>query len=186
MLMKEFMSIYRGYGQMLGAIAVIAGIATFGMMWLVDANVLSRKLLNKPVMGSVEISQALLVFCIMLGMPYAQVSGAHLRVTMIIGHAPRRISEVLFSLSALVGCIVFAFLAYSGYLFALRSWNVGEEVWGATIRFPLWPVKGVIPIGAGLLSLQFLLDAIRVLVFRQVMPKDDIANTLTEGYTCND
>ena len=110
--MKEFMSIYRGYGQMLGAIAVIAGIATFGMMWLVDANVLSRKLLNQPVMGSVEISQALLVFCIMLGMPYAQVSGAHLRVTMIIGHAPRRISEVLFSLSALVGCIVFAFLAF--------------------------------------------------------------------------
>lgn len=172
--MQHFMRVYRAYGRILGLFAVIAGVSAFAIMWLVDANVLGRKLLNQPVLGSVEISQALLVICIMLGMPYAQVNGVHLRVTLIIGHAPRRLGEVLYGLAALAGCAVFALLAWSSYGFALRAWNVGEEVWGASVRFPLWPVKAMIPLGAGLLSLQFLLDALRVLVFRAVLDTDDI------------
>jgi TRAP-type C4-dicarboxylate transport system permease small subunit len=172
--MQRFMQFYTAYGRLLGFIAVIAGISAFAIMWLVDANVLGRKIFNQPVMGSVEISQALLVICIMLGMPYAQSNGVHLRVTLIIGYAPRRIGEVLYGLAALAGCAVFAVLTWSGYSFALRAWNVGEEVWGASVRFPLWPVKAMIPLGAGLLSLQFMLDAVRVLVFRAVREQDDI------------
>lgn len=173
--MQRFMRIYRACGKLLGLFAVVAGIGAFTIMWLVDANVLGRKIFNQPVMGSVEISQALLVVCVMLGMPFAQASGAHLRVTLIVGHVPRRFGEILFGLAALAGCAVFAVLAWSSYGFALRAWNVGEEVWGASVRFPLWPVKAVIPLGAALLSLQFLLDAVRVLVFRVVLVQDDIA-----------
>ena len=172
--MPRFMRIYRAYGKLLGVFAVVAGISAFAIMWLVDANVLGRKVFNQPVLGSVEISQALLVICIMLGLPYAQSNGVHLRVTLIVGHAPRRIGEILYGLAALTGCAVFAVLAYSGYSFALRAWTVGEEVWGASVRFPLWPVKAMIPLGAGLLSLQFLLDAVRVLIFRAVRYEDEI------------
>ncbi len=177
--MQRFMQIYRAYGTLLGFFAVIAGISAFAIMWLVDANVLGRKIFNQPVLGSVEISQALLVICIMLGMPYAQANGVHLRVTLIVGHAPRRLAEVLFGLAALAGCAVFAVLAWSGYTFTLRAWNVGEEVWGASVRFPLWPVKAMIPLGAGLLSLQFLLDFVRVVIFRAVREQDDIAGEPT-------
>jgi TRAP-type C4-dicarboxylate transport system permease small subunit len=180
--MQRFMQIYHAYGKVLGFFAVVAGISAFAIMWLVDANVLGRKIFNQPFMGSVEISQALLVTCIMLGMPYAQAKGVHLRVTLIVGHAPRRVGEVLYGLAALGGCAVFAVLAYSSYSFALRAWNVGEEVWGASVRFPLWPVKAMIPLGAGLLSLQFLLDAVRVLVFRAVLDADEIVGgPSTEG-----
>lgn len=182
--MQRFMRIYRAYGKILGGFAVVAGISAFAIMWLVDANVLGRKLFNQPVLGSVEISQALLVISIMLGLPYAQSNGVHLRVTLIVGHAPRRIGEILYGLAALAGCAVFAVLAYSGHSFALRAWTVGEEVWGASVRFPLWPVKAMIPLGAGLLSLQFLLDAVRVLVFRAVREEDEIVGgPSAEGVT---
>jgi TRAP-type C4-dicarboxylate transport system permease small subunit len=184
--MQRFMRFYRGYGRVLGWFGVVAGVSAFAIMWLVDANVLGRKLWNQPVMGSVEVSQALLVVCIMLGLPYAQASGAHLRVTLIVAHMPRRMGEVLYGLACLAGCAVIALLTLSGYHFALRAWNVGEEVWGASVRFPLWPVKAMMPLGAGLLSLQFLLDAIRVIVFRAVLARDDIAGEHTVEATAHD
>jgi TRAP-type C4-dicarboxylate transport system permease small subunit len=172
--MRQFMRFYTTYGKFVGLFAAVAGISAFAIMWLVDANVIGRKMLNQPLLGSVEISQALLVVCIMLGMPYAQFNGTHLRVTLFIGLLPRRVGEVLFGLAAMAGCAVFALLAWSSYGFALRAWNVGEEVWGASVRFPLWPVKAMIPLGAALLSVQFLLDAVRVLVFRVVRDTDEI------------
>ena len=173
--MNVFLRLYDLYGRLVGYLATIAGISTFCMMWLVDANVLGRKIFNQPVISSVEISQALLVACVFLAMPFAQARGAHLRVTLITGLAPRRLGEMLFGISALAGCALFGVLTYSSYHFALRAWIIGEEVWGASLRFPLWPVKGIIPLGAALLSGQFLLDALRVLLFRQILSSDEIA-----------
>jgi len=175
--MTGFMRVYTGYGKLLHWLAVVAGVATFAMMWLVDVNVIGRKLFNAPLLGSVEISQSLLVFSIMLGLPHAQAVGAHLRVTLVVGRVPRRLGEVLFGLAMLAGAALFTLMAYSTYGFAMRAYDVGEEVWGAAFRFHLWPVKAALPIGAALLALQFLLDAIRVLVFRAVEYKDDIASS---------
>lgn len=175
--MEIFLRIYRIYGRLVSMMAVIAGTATFAMMWLVDANVLSRKFFNMPVMGSVEISQALLVFCIMLGLAYAQATGAHLRVTVLTERFSYGMNTALFTIAMICGFVLFATLARSSFGFAVRSYNIGEQVWGASVRFPLWPVKAAIPFGAALLSIQFLLDAIRVGVFGHVAEHDDISSS---------
>lgn len=173
--MPTFMAIYRVYGQILAAFATFAGLCAFLLMWLVDANVIGRKVFNVPLMGSVEIAQALLVYCILLGIPFAQAQGSHLRVTILVGRLPRRVQMALHVFAMLAGAAVFALMAYSSSFFALRSWQVGEEVWGAAFRFPLYPVKAALPVGAALVSLQFVLDAIRVGVFGQSLPHDEIS-----------
>lgn len=171
------MAIYRVYGQILAAFATFAGLCVFLLMWLVDANVIGRKVFNVSLMGSVEIAQALLVYCILLGIPFAQTQGAHLRVTILVGRLPRRVQLVLYVLAMLAGAAVFSLLAYSSSFFAMRSWQVGEEVWGAVFRFPLYPVKAALPVGAALVAVQFLLDAIRVGVFGHSLPHDEISGT---------
>ena len=172
--MNTFLRFYSKYCLLLGKLAVIAGLATFAMVLLVNANVFGRKFLNFPVMGSVEISQALLTISVMLGLPIAQVNGVHLRVTVISGFFPFQIRRLFFAFAALAGCMIFGLLAWTSMFEALRSWNVGEQVWGAAVRFPLWPVRGVLCIAAALLSLQFLLDAIRVGWFGQIETRDEI------------
>ncbi len=172
--MHGFMRLYTLYGRLLAGVAVLAGFATFAMMWLVDVNVIGRKLLNMPVMGSVEISQALLVFCVLLGLPHAQATGAHLRVTVLVRHFPRSLRKALYVLASLAGATIFALLAWSSWGFMMRAYNVGEQVWGAAVRFPLWPVKAMIPLGATLLAVQFVLDALRVGWLDQVEPRDEI------------
>jgi TRAP-type C4-dicarboxylate transport system permease small subunit len=172
--MQTFMGLYRLFRHVLSFMALLAGLATFAMMWLVDANVIGRRLFNAPILGTVEMAQALLVFSVMLGLPFAQANGAHLRVTIVVERLPLRVREVLFALGMLAGCALFALLAYASFGFALRSYQIGEAVWGAALRFPLWPVKGAITLGAALISIQFLLDAIRVGLFRRRLEHDDI------------
>jgi len=179
--MRVFMTIYRGYGRVLSGVATLAGICAFALMWLVDANVIARKVFNAPILGSVEIAQALLVWCILLGIPYAQTRGAHLRVTILTGRLPRQVQMGLHVLAMLAGAVVFLLLAHASLNFALRSWRIGDEVWGAAFRFPLWPVKAALPLGATLIAVQFLLDAARIGLFRHCLPHDEITGTDSAG-----
>lgn len=56
----------------------------------------------------------------------------------------------------------------------LRAYEVGETSWGL-IRIPLWPSKGAIALGAALLALQYLLDAIKVGVLGLDEAEDEMA-----------
>lgn len=178
--MHLFSTVYRTYGNLVSAAATIAGIAIFALMWINDANVVMRYFLNAPVMGAVEISQALLVLGIMLGMAFTQASGGHVRVTLLTRLLPPRGGEIAYALAALIGFFVFCAVTYSTFGYALRSYQVNEYAWGATLRFPLYPVKAAACLGALLLAIQFLLDAIRVGVFGLTEKRDDLAGRARE------
>ena len=64
--MSRFERFYRAYGSLLRAMGFISSIATFAMMLLVVCNVGSRYLLNKPITGTLEITESLLVVVIFL------------------------------------------------------------------------------------------------------------------------
>jgi TRAP-type mannitol/chloroaromatic compound transport system, small permease component len=169
-----FMKLYTAYGRFLGVVGALAGIATFALMWLVDVNVITRRGLNAPVPGSVEISQALLVVTVTLGLAYAQSRGAHLRVTIFAGRQQQSLQRWLYVAAMIIGFAFFTVLTYAMYKFAQRAFNVNEYAWGAGIRFPLYPVKALACAGTFLLALQFLLDALRVGVFNVTYAHDSI------------
>ena len=54
--------------------------------------------------------------------------------------------------------------AYATFTFFQRSYNINEYAWG-TVRIPIYPAKGAVSLGMLLLSIQFMLDVIRVGVF---------------------
>ena len=180
-----FMRVYDAYGRFLGVVAMIAGTSAFALMWLVDVNVITRRAFNAPVPGSVEFSQALLVLIIMLGLAYAQSHGAHLRVTILVDHLSLPARRWLYVLATLTGFLFFSVLTLSMYNFALRSFSVNEYAWGAGIRFPLYPVKAAACVGALFLTIQFLLDALRVGLFGQVRGHDGIDRTAMIGEADN-
>jgi TRAP-type C4-dicarboxylate transport system permease small subunit len=169
-----FMKFYDAYGRFLGVVGVIAGLATFTLMWLVDISVITRWFFNAPIPGSVEISQALLVLTITLGLAYAQSQGAHLRVTILVDRLPRRVRIWSYAVAALIGFGFFAVLTLSTFNFAMRSFNVNEYAWGAGVRFPLYPVKAAACVGILFLAIQFLLDAIRVGIVGVIKAHDGV------------
>ncbi|MGE0230680.1 MAG: TRAP transporter small permease subunit [Flavobacteriaceae bacterium] len=180
-LRTGFTRFYEIFGLIVSAAATIAGAALFVIMWLIDANVFGRKILNSPVPSSIEVTEALMAVAIMLSLAYTQRTGEHLRVTLLTRRLGFAWQRSLYVFAALAGCLLFAAFSYALFEFALRSIRVGEYVWGAYFRFPIYPVKVLMCIGTIFLSIQFLLDAIRVGIVGEINLKDD----LTDGTNLN-
>lgn len=170
-----FTRVYQFYGRLLVVIAVVAGFAMFAMMWLVGLNSLTRKVFNAPIVGTVEITEALMTFAVMLPMAYTQFKRSHIRVTLLVSRLPPAVAHVLYAMTLLIGCLFFAWATWATFGFALRSYQIHEQAWG-TIRFPIWPAKGAVAFGAALLSIQLLLDFLRVSVFHIIDEADEVSH----------
>ena len=157
---KRFERLYRGYGRFLNWLGVASGLITFGIMWLIVANALMRKLFNQPIQGTYEITESCLVLLVFLSIAYTQCRRGHIRVTLVTRHLPLAFQHKLYIAVLFIACLFFAWCSYAAWGYAVRSYNLNEQEWGL-IRFPLWPIKSTIFVGVLLLSLQYLLDAIR-------------------------
>ncbi|MEL0023133.1 MAG: TRAP transporter small permease subunit, partial [Alphaproteobacteria bacterium] len=67
-------------GRLLKALAAFSGVALFVIMCLVSYAVFRRYVMNDPVLGDAEIVQMGMSIVVMMAMPYATASGAHIRV----------------------------------------------------------------------------------------------------------
>ncbi|MGH6727812.1 MAG: TRAP transporter small permease subunit [Pseudolabrys sp.] len=157
--MVAFQRLYRGYGHVLRAMGFIAAVATFVMMALVVANIVGRYLFNKPLDGTLEFTESLLVLIIFLSVALTQYNGGHIRVTLLTRRMPKTWAHALNIFCMLAGAAFFSWCAYAAWRFALQSWSFKEQEWG-TVVFPLYPVKFVVFIGLLMLAIQFGLDAI--------------------------
>ena len=157
--MSAFQRLYRGYGRLLRGFGLISSVATFVMMLLVVANVIGRYLFNKPVTGTLEFTESLLVLIIFCSVALTQYDGGHIRVNLLTRRLPKRAARAMTVISMLCGCAFFTWCAYAAWIFAAQAYSFNEQEWGEVV-FPLWPMKFVVFFGIALLAIQFLLDAI--------------------------
>ncbi|MEX2615781.1 MAG: TRAP transporter small permease [Alphaproteobacteria bacterium] len=166
----SFERLYQAYGKVVTFFAVLAGMVTFATMWLIDANVLMRKFFNTPVQGSFELTEAGLVLIVFLSLAYTQYKRGHIRVTLLTRHLPIAVQHRLYIIVLFVGALFFAWCSYAAYTNAIRSYGMNEQEWGV-IQLPIWPLKSAIVLGTALISVQYLLDAIRhCFVTRGLLP----------------
>jgi TRAP-type C4-dicarboxylate transport system permease small subunit len=157
--MSAFQRLYRAYGLLLRGLGLIAAIATFVMMVLVVANVSGRYLLNRPLTGTLEFTESLLVIIIFLSVALTQYDGGHIRVNLLTRRLPPRWRRGLTVLSMMCGAAFFTWCAWAEWVYAAQSYSFDEHEWGEVV-FPLWPMKFVVFFGITLLAIQFLLDAV--------------------------
>jgi TRAP-type C4-dicarboxylate transport system permease small subunit len=147
-------------------LALVAGVLIAGLMLLTTFDVLKRKLIGSGAGGTVEYTQVLLVLTVYAGMMSAEVTGSHIRTSVLTERlSPVRAAALraigLVGVSALVlwACIETAQGAWDS--FSIREFSYG------LVRVPVWPARVAIPIGlAGLLGavVYRAFDAVRVLV----------------------
>lgn len=157
---RTFLIVHRIYARILLSAAVIAGIATFAIMWVIDANAFLRKLLNWPLPAALEITQSLLVVSIMLPFAYTLLRREHVNTVFFTSKLGPGARRWLFLFWSVIGFLLFAAVTWGTFRYALRSYRMNEQIWGATIQFAVWPSKMAISLGTLLLTIQFLLDAI--------------------------
>ena len=159
--MQAMLRIRAAYGKLLEACGWFAGCLTFAVMILGVTNVGGRYLLNAPVKGALEVTEAALPLMIFLSLALTQYHGGHIRVSMVTDRLPEMLQRMLFVLSLFAGAVIFAWATWAGWLSAEKSFSIGEMQHGS-LRFPLWPIRFAVAVGMALLTIQFLIDMICV------------------------
>ena len=118
------LGVRRVYGKFLYFASVVAGVITFVMMWLIDANALSRKIFNTPVPAGVELTQSFLTVAIMLPFGYVLLRREHVNTVFLTSHFPKQVDRWLQFFWMVAGFLLFAAVTYGTFGFAMRAYAV--------------------------------------------------------------
>lgn len=147
------------YGKILDAVtkivAVIAGILILMPALMVFYEVVMRGLFNAPTEWSIELS----VYCVLiagfLGMSVTCAAGKHIHVDIVVGSLSPRTRcfiEVFTTCVGIFFCAVFVMESFDMAILSLEMDNTSPS----TLRTPMWIPQMALPIGMGLLLLQFV------------------------------
>ena len=139
-----------------------AGVGLLCMAFLGVADIIGTQFLRRPVPGTVELTRALMVFCIMLGLAQAEAEGKHIRVEVAIDLLPVRWRRYFNVLAPLSMAILFAAIAWGGWDM-LRQSIANREYAEGLIKIPFWPARLALAVGATMMVLQSLANVRKVL-----------------------
>lgn len=137
-------------------IYALTGIVVFG--------VVSRYLFNKPTIWVHDASTMLYGAYFMLGAAYTLRHKGHVSIDIIslrLSPRARAVLEVVFYLIFFFPFFLMLFV--EGWKEAGHSWAIGERLFSGW-KFPLYPLKTVIPVAVLLLLLQGLAESLRSLI----------------------
>ena len=166
----------RGGGQRVSAVARVVEhlvlVITRAFAWLflillvaILVNVALRYVFDRPLTLLSELQWHLYATTAMVGLSYALVTDAHVRVDLLSARflpVLRKSVETVSLVLLLVPLCVF--LIINGWDFAATSWKLGESSalpGGLPFR---WIVKGTIPAGGGFLLVAALTRCVRIWV----------------------
>jgi TRAP-type C4-dicarboxylate transport system permease small subunit len=143
----------------------IAGASLFGMMALTFADVLGRKLLDRSIPGSLEVTELLMFGVIFAGLPLTSLKGEHVVFDLLdrlLPDAPRRLLSTVSNLTSS------ALLVGAGWLVvvrALRTHDQGDTTAQLQIALAPWQIAA-----GAMIALAAVMHL--VLAFRDVADAD--------------
>jgi TRAP-type C4-dicarboxylate transport system permease small subunit len=122
-------------------------------MLITAGDVMSRDIFNRPIPGTVELSQYMLAVFILLGLAYAQQVKAHVGVSIITSRLPRHGQLILSIIATLVCLFVSGILVWQGWMTGIEERTVSDM-----LRVPQFPFRLIVAFAAFLMCLELILD----------------------------
>jgi TRAP-type mannitol/chloroaromatic compound transport system permease small subunit len=122
-----------------------------------------RYFVRFPIAGVIELNEALIVAVIFLCLSWTQIRKEHVFVELFVKKLPPRRREIVTVIGLILALFVVAALTYQSILAAYEAWEIGDFRQGA-VRFPLWPGKATIALGAATLCFQLISEILQGIV----------------------
>ena len=133
-------------------IPIVGYIGSFviaAVMFLTVADVFGRRFLNKPVTGTYEISEMLLVIVIFSAVAYCQFLKGHVTIDLLVTRLNQKVQDIINSIVYVIFLGTFGILSWQLYIYAVevmaKNWVSG------TILLPVYPFAFIAAIGCTLL-----------------------------------
>ena len=154
--MRGFLSVYSKILHGITAVVgVIAGLLLFIPVFSVFYEVVSRGLFNKPTEWAIEMSTYCVLMAGFLGLGVALAAGRHIHVDIVLARLGPRTNDVRHVIVTLIGVVFTAVFFVTSAQMAWMSYDL-DMVAASTLRMPLWIPQASMPVGIGLLFLQFV------------------------------
>jgi len=159
----RFVAAIRRVSQLCGFVA--AGLIALGVL-VVCHMVFVRYVLGHNTIWQTDFTTYCLIAATFIGSPYVLLSRGHVNVDVLPHYLGARARFWLALLSALVSFAFCATIAVLTFLFWKEAWDnrwVSDTMW----RARLWIPYSSMPIGLGILSLQYVSDIYNLVTGRE-------------------
>jgi len=143
------------FERTLNLLGAFAGVLIAFLMLGVSVDVCMRYFLNRPLFWMIEITQYAQVFILFLGAAWLLRKEGHVVMDILIsrlGQKSQNLANVITSILGAIVCFIITWYA------ARVNWDYFQidYVYSATLEIPAFLLQAVVPLGAFLLSIQFL------------------------------
>lgn len=123
------------------------------LMLITTGDVISRSFFNKPIPGTLELSEYMLSIIILLGAAYTQQVKGHVGVDFLTKRFSKRTQGVLEIFTTLASMFIVVIIVWQGYVEGIHEKTVSDM-----LRVPQWPFRLLVAIGGFLLLLELFID----------------------------
>ncbi len=164
--------VYAVAEKICSVLAFVSYAAFIAAMFLTVTDVVMRKLFNRAIYGSYELTELLMVCLVFAALAYAQTQKAYTRVTMFIRIFPHYPKMIIYSINEFLTFVIGAAATYAAYLQA--GYALKKHLTTANLYIPLYPFYIIETICLAVFTIVLLLDAIYTImgIFRRDIEED--------------
>jgi TRAP-type C4-dicarboxylate transport system permease small subunit len=152
--LEVFIATVRRLSQFCG---ILSALTLAAAVLVVCHMVVLRYLLNESTVWQTEFAVYSIVGATLIGSPYVLLRRGHVNVDLLPLYLPHRARFVLAFVASGLALLFCGALTYSGVELWLDAWN-GNWKTNSIWALPMWIAYAPIPIGIGLLCLQYVAD----------------------------
>lgn len=107
------------------------------MMMLTVSDVIMRYFLNKPILGTTELTENMMVCIVFFGLAWCALRDSHLKVDILMSHLPKKLQSVVDSITFLIGFIIAVLMIWRTIMegIALKELKITSSL----LHVPVYP-----------------------------------------------
>ncbi len=128
------------------------------MMLLTVADVLFRYTLNQSILGTIELTEYMMLIIFFFGFAWCQLNKRHVRIDFLVKHFPRRIQALFDCIAGLLGVSIFSLVAWQGFIGVrdVLEFHKTSDV----LKIPAYPFHFVLAFGSSIFCLVLFFELI--------------------------
>lgn len=165
--MKAIYNIVQKISNILGK---ISALVIFLMMLFMVADIVLRFTINRPIIGSYEIVEQMMVILVFFAFAHTQIKKGHIAVDIVTSAVPRKVRDIMNVITACLSTIIIGIVSYATFQQILTE--IAKKSTTSTLLIPIYPFSAVVFIGVLFLGLCMLLDMITAIA--DLLGKEDL------------
>lgn len=143
------------FSPIITALNYISLLSMFSMMMLTVADVFMRKVFNNSILGTVEVTELMMIIVIFFALSRTELLDGNVKVDLVLSHFTPRIQALFDMITQLCCLLLFVLVTLSSLQYA-EMMRASSEV-SQDLLIPIWPFVYVIVLGTAMLTMALLI-----------------------------